>query len=61
MLSHEVDLRATFEPVFSRVGVRLDVDLGYRVDAGDAAVVIASIAVTAVHPVRVDGAAGAPL
>jgi hypothetical protein len=28
MLGHQVDLRATFEPVFSRVGVRLDVNLG---------------------------------
>ena len=61
MLGNDVHLRATFEPVFSRVAVRLDVDLGDRVDAGDAAVITAGIAVTAIHAVRVDRVPAAPL
>src|SRR6266404_4846722 len=60
MLGNDVHLRATFEPVFSRVAICLDVDFGDRVHARDAAVIAAGIAVTAVHAVRVDRVPAAP-
>src|SRR5206468_12045722 len=61
VFGYHVDLRSAFEAILGGVGVRLDIDLGDRVDAGDAAEISAAAAVTAIHAVRVNRVAAPAL
>ena len=61
VLGDQVDLRSALETVLRRIGVRLDVDFGDRIDAGDAAEIAAAAAIAAVHAVGVDRVAAAAL